>query len=267
MSNPEVFLSSFFLHYNLKTCLQDSPPPWAAILLDRFTPFQRIWEQGGNAGLACFRKCLQYCGLTAGCCKDLASVLHTNQTLTELNLGWNTLRDSGVREICAALKDPNCKLQTLNLRDCGLTAGCCKDLASVLHTNQTLTELNLGWNKLRDLGWIFLNTLCDSGVGEICAALKDPNCKLQTLNLRDCGLTAGCCEDLASVLHTNQTLTELNLGRNKLRDSGVREICAALKDPNCKLQTLKLHYTSLSYNMKDELKEIERSKLGLKIEF
>ncbi|XP_064414316.1 uncharacterized protein LOC135357053 [Latimeria chalumnae] len=49
MINPEVFLSSFFLHYNLKTCLQDSPPPWAAILLDRFTPFQRIWEQGGNA--------------------------------------------------------------------------------------------------------------------------------------------------------------------------------------------------------------------------
>nr|XP_014351023.1 PREDICTED: ribonuclease inhibitor-like isoform X2 [Latimeria chalumnae] len=196
---------------------------------------------------------LNSCSLTSGCCEALCSFLKQNQSLRELDLTSNKIEDSGLSEICKA---DNNQLQKLNLMWCHLTAGCCKDLTSVLHTNQTLTELNLEGNTLRD-----------SGVREICAALKDPNCKLQTLNLRCCDLTAGCCNDLASVLHTNQTLTELNLRYNTLGDSGVREICAALKEPNCKLQTLKLHDNSLSYNMKEELKEIERSKPGLKIEF
>nr|XP_014349731.1 PREDICTED: ribonuclease inhibitor-like [Latimeria chalumnae] len=195
---------------------------------------------------------LNSCNLTSDCCEALCSFLKQNQSLRELDLTSNEIEDLGMSEICKA---DNNQLQKLSLWHCGLTAGCCKDLASALHTNQTLTELNLGFNKL-----------CDSGVREIRAALKDPNCKLQTLNLRNCDLTAGCCKDLTSVLYTNQTLTELNLRWNKLHDSGVRDICAALKDPNCKLQTLRLHDNGLSYNMKDELKEIERSKPGLIIE-
>uniref|UniRef100_M3XL18 Uncharacterized protein n=1 Tax=Latimeria chalumnae TaxID=7897 RepID=M3XL18_LATCH len=195
---------------------------------------------------------LNSCSLTSGCCEALCSFLKQNQSLRELDLSSNELKDSGLSEICKA---DNNQLQKLSLWRCDLTDGCCKDLASVLHRNQTLTELNLGWNKLRD-----------SGVGEICAALKDPNCKLQTLNLWDCGLTDGCCNDLTSVLRTNQTLTELNLALNALFDSRVREICAALKEPNCKLQTLKLYGHYLSDNMKKEISEIERSKPGLKIE-
>nr|XP_014350034.1 PREDICTED: NACHT, LRR and PYD domains-containing protein 3-like [Latimeria chalumnae] len=196
---------------------------------------------------------LNNCSLTSGCCEGLCSVLKQNQSLRELNLSSNKIEDSGISEICKA---DNNQLQKLSLQYCDLTDGCCKDLASVLHTNQTLTELNLCGNKLYD-----------SGVREICAALKDPNCKLQTLNLRWCCLTYGCCKDLASVLKTNQTLTELNLEENYLHDFGVREICAALKDPNCKLQTLKLTGYSFMYAMEEELKEIERSKPGLKIQF
>ncbi|KAK1150699.1 NACHT, LRR and PYD domains-containing protein 3-like, partial [Acipenser oxyrinchus oxyrinchus] len=120
------------------------------------------------------------CDLTAGCCEDLASALCTNHSnLTELDLSCNDqLRDSGVRLLCAALRDPNCKLQTLRspnlcrLGICCLTAGCCEDLASALRTNHSnLTELNLNYNK----------QLEDSGVRLLCAALGDPNCKLQGL--------------------------------------------------------------------------------------
>nr|XP_014354026.1 PREDICTED: ribonuclease inhibitor-like [Latimeria chalumnae] len=188
---------------------------------------------------------LQGCGLTVGCCKDLISVLHTNQTLTELNLDRNNLQNSGVRQICDALKDPNCKLQTLRLHDCGLTDGCCEDLASVLHTTQTLTVLELGKNRL-----------LDSGVREICAALKDPHSKLQKLNLYDCGLTDWCCEDLSTVLRRTPALTFLNLCENRLFDSGRKQIRDTLKYSNCKLQALILHDSGLTVGYCEDLASV-----------
>ncbi|XP_064418050.1 NACHT, LRR and PYD domains-containing protein 3-like [Latimeria chalumnae] len=186
---------------------------------------------------------LEQCGLTAGCCEDLSSVLSTNSSLTELNLYMNDLGDSGVKRLSAALRDPNCKLQKLVLMRCGLTAGCCEDLSSVLSTNSSLTELNLSWNK----------NLFDSGVKRLSAGLMDPNCKLQILVLERCGLTAGCCEDLSSVLSTNSSLTELHLSYNNLGDSGVKRLSAGLRDPNCKLQALCVYQNGLSPAMEAEL--------------
>nr|XP_014346492.1 PREDICTED: NACHT, LRR and PYD domains-containing protein 3-like [Latimeria chalumnae] len=113
------------------------------------------------------------------------------------------------------------------LRGCGLTAGCCEDLSSVLSTNSSLTVLKLEGNNLGD-----------SGVKCLSAGLRDPNCKLQKLLLQRCDLTAGCCEELSSVLSTNSSLMELDLEGNNLGDSGVKHLSAGLRDPNCKLQTL-----------------------------
>ncbi|XP_064419093.1 NACHT, LRR and PYD domains-containing protein 3-like [Latimeria chalumnae] len=170
---------------------------------------------------------LQRCDLTAGCCEELSSVLSTNSSLMELDLEGNNLGDSGVKHLSAGLRDPNCKLQTLGLQECGLKAGCCEDLFSVLSTNSSLTELNLSGNNLGD-----------SGVKHLSAGLRDSNCKIQKLVLVVCDLTSGCCEALSSVLSTNSSLTELYLSDNNLGDSGVKHLSAGLRDPNCKLQTL-----------------------------
>uniref|UniRef100_H3AIB1 NACHT, LRR and PYD domains-containing protein 3 n=1 Tax=Latimeria chalumnae TaxID=7897 RepID=H3AIB1_LATCH len=56
--------------------------------------------------------------LTAACAEGLASVLHANRTLKELLLGYNDLRDLGVKQLCAALRVSPCKLETLILFVC-----------------------------------------------------------------------------------------------------------------------------------------------------
>nr|XP_006013089.2 PREDICTED: ribonuclease inhibitor-like [Latimeria chalumnae] len=194
------------------------------------------------------------CCLTAGCCEDLSYVLSTNSSLTDLYLGYNNLGDLGVKCLSAGLRDPNCKLQKLRLWQCDLTAGCCKDLSSVLSTNSSLMVLYLSKNNLGD-----------SGVKHLSAGLRDPNCKLHTLWLWQCDLTAGCCKDLSSVLSTNSSLMELDLGGNNLGDSGVKRLSAGLRDPNCKLQKLVVSSNGLSPTMEAELREISESKPGLEI--
>uniref|UniRef100_A0A452HK91 NACHT LRR and PYD domain-containing protein n=1 Tax=Gopherus agassizii TaxID=38772 RepID=A0A452HK91_9SAUR len=157
--------------------------------------------------------------MTAACCGDLSSVLRTSQNLTVLELGYNKLRVLGVQLLCEGLEHPNCKLQKMNLWECGITAAGRGDLAAVLRTSQSLTELELGHNYLGD-----------SGVWLLCEGLKHPHCKLERLQC--CNLSTACCEHLSFALSTSQTLTYLDLKRNKLEDSGVQRLCEGLKHPN-----------------------------------
>lgn len=59
-----------------------------------------------------------------------------------------------------------------------------------------------------------------------------------SLRLDDCSLLSNSCEDLASVLSSNQTLTELKLNNNELGDCGLEKLCKGLMNPSCKLQKL-----------------------------
>uniref|UniRef100_A0AAZ3RVW2 NACHT, LRR and PYD domains-containing protein 12-like n=1 Tax=Oncorhynchus tshawytscha TaxID=74940 RepID=A0AAZ3RVW2_ONCTS len=179
------------------------------------------------------RLVLDHCDLTYESCETLASALQTpNSPLRELDLSHNNdLGDRGVELLCDGLTSPLCNIQTLVLGQCGLTEGCCSDLASVLSSpNSQLNQLELKSNDLQD-----------SGVTLLSAGLEDPDCKLHTLGLGQCGLTEGCCSDLASVLSSpNSQLKHLELRDNDLQDSGVTRLSAGLEDPDCKLHTLGL---------------------------
>ncbi|XP_057187774.1 uncharacterized protein si:ch211-196h16.5 [Triplophysa rosa] len=170
------------------------------------------------------------CGVTEEGCVALSSALKSNPShLRKLNLSGNNLGGSGVKLLSARLKNPSCKLETLELSRCGVTDDGCDGLAAALRSNSHLRDLNLSDNNLGS-----------TGVKLISAGLENPNCKLETLQLSDCGVADKGCVALASALISNSHLRELNLSRNKLGGSGVKMLSAGLKNPNCKLEKLVL---------------------------
>ncbi|XP_006890009.1 PREDICTED: NACHT, LRR and PYD domains-containing protein 12-like [Elephantulus edwardii] len=74
----------------------------------------------------------------------------------------------------------------------------------------------------------------------LCKALRSPNCKIKHLKLYRCLISSASCGALAAVLSTSQCLTELEFSETKLEASALKFLCEGLKDPNCKLQKLKL---------------------------
>uniref|UniRef100_A0A4W3HEW5 Uncharacterized protein n=1 Tax=Callorhinchus milii TaxID=7868 RepID=A0A4W3HEW5_CALMI len=180
--------------------------------------------------------------LTTNCTEDLTSALTTNHSLTQLNFENNNLGDCGVKRLCEALRNPECKIKGLRLDGNNLTADCTEDLTSALSTNLSLTELILNNNKLGDCG-----------VKRLCEALRNPECKIESLELDSNNLTADCTEDLTSALSTNHSLTELNLNINNLGDCGVKRLCEALRNPECKIQSLRLDRNSLTDGCTDDL--------------
>ncbi|XP_072891327.1 NACHT, LRR and PYD domains-containing protein 3-like [Hemitrygon akajei] len=182
---------------------------------------------------------LENCYIQCEGIRRLGPGLHKCQ---DLRLGENKLGDSGVKLVSAALRNPECKIQKLWLGDVGVTDSGVEDLASPLSKISSLMELDLGSNKLGD-----------SGVKLVSAALRNPECKIQKLWLMEIGLTDSAAEDLVSALSTNQSLMELDLGSNKLADSGVKLVSAALRNPKCKIQKLRLDNVSLTDSGAEDL--------------
>ncbi|XP_072891455.1 uncharacterized protein [Hemitrygon akajei] len=97
------------------------------------------------------------------------------------------------------------------------------------------------------------NELGDSGMKPVSAALNNLECKIEKLRLERVGLTDSGAEDLASALRTNPSLMELYLGDNKLGDTGVKLMSVGLRNPECKIQKLRLERVGLTESDAEDL--------------
>ncbi|XP_029938465.1 NACHT, LRR and PYD domains-containing protein 14-like [Salarias fasciatus] len=174
---------------------------------------------------------LSGCGLSERSCGALSSLLSSqSSSLTHLDLSNNKLKDSGVKELSAAVEDPHCSLETLRLSCCGLSERSCGALSSVLSSqSSSLTHLDLSNNQLQD-----------SGVKRLSLGLESPHCKLEALSLSGCLVSEEGCASLVSAVRSKSShLRELDLSYNHPGDSGVKELSAAVEDPHCSLETLR----------------------------
>ncbi|KAM6945308.1 LOW QUALITY PROTEIN: NACHT, LRR and PYD domains-containing protein 12-like [Aplochiton taeniatus] len=170
------------------------------------------------------------CSLTEKRCASLVSAVQSNPShMRALDLSFNQLADTGMKTLSALLEDPLCRLETLGLRKCDMSAQCCEELALAL-TSSDLRVLDLSNNNLQD-----------SGVNLLSVGLGDPLCKLKTMRLSACQITEKGFSSLASALRSNPShLRELDLSHNDLGDSGVELLSAELHWATCNLETLRL---------------------------
>ncbi|XP_072892583.1 NACHT, LRR and PYD domains-containing protein 3-like [Hemitrygon akajei] len=175
-------------------------------------------------------------------CEGIQRLVPGVHKCQDLSLEMNNLGDSGVQLLSVALRKPECKIQRLGLKKVGLTDSGAEHLVSALSRNASLTELDLS-----------VNELGDSGVKLVFAALKNPECKIQKLEMETVGLTDSGAEDLVSVFSTNPSLRKLDLSENKLGDSGVKLVSAALRNPECKIQRLWLKGVGLTDSGAEDL--------------
>ena len=155
---------------------------------------------------------------THPCCHDVRAALHLDLApgggiavadvaeeladpgcqVMQLCLGGNLLRDSGAATIAEALKR-NASLAALNLEGNGIGAPGATKMAEALQDNNALMALGLAFNRVGGDG-----------------AAETVKGGVRQLDLQGNGIGAPGATKVARALRENRTLTELDLGSNKI---------------------------------------------------
>lgn len=135
----------------------------------------------------------------------LVEVLHTNNTLTALELGGNDqIGDAEVRYFVHGLM-ANHGLKKLSLWTCSIEVPGAKLLNEMLMKNNTLKLLYIGWNK----------KMGNDGLMVFTEAMKK-GCSLDELDIELCGYSVECSKKFVLFLGENGHLRKLGVTRNEM---------------------------------------------------
>jgi len=187
----------------------------------------------------------------------IVKILRRNNTLTDLNLANNEIRDTGLKDL---RKNPG--LVKLTLKENQITSIGVKDVAA--HHN--ITYLDLGWNEVDPdgLGILFKSStlkylnlnrqfgvnrqsyrMDDSAIQVLADGLAN-NTTLLTLSLSDNNINGSQkIKKLAGALTLNTTLTSLDLSKNNISDTGMKVLSSILPDIKS-LNTLNLSSNNIN---------------------
>ena len=103
------------------------------------------------------------CMITTGAI-SISKMMMVNHSLQQLYMGNNNIGDDGISAIAGALG--NCKINTLDVSECGITLTGARSLAAALSSNHTIRELWLRSNPITVEGALLIvksavdNTVC-----------------------------------------------------------------------------------------------------------
>ena len=154
---------------------------------------------------------------------------------------WDTSLDSKCVSILSEILKTNKTIKTLWLFSSSLTGGI-KKVSDSLCNNKTLKELVL----------LNVTGITDEDMTHLSTMLAT-NTTLKELDLFNCNITDNGVRYICEGLTKNQTLTELNIGRNRQITSVSTSTIVDLIQTTTSLTRLYLNYTSLN---NDDIKTI-----------
>uniref|UniRef100_A0A667WPP1 NACHT domain-containing protein n=1 Tax=Myripristis murdjan TaxID=586833 RepID=A0A667WPP1_9TELE len=184
--------------------------------------------------------------------------LESNQRLLGGLLGWKKSRPEDIKRVIRNLKEMNTSSvspdRSINIFHCLMemndlsvhqdiqeflkSENRSKKELSVIQCSALAYMLQMSEEVLDEFDLKAYNT-SNEGRRRLIPAVRNCRKARLVLILRSCRLSESSCASLASALKSNPHLTELDLSKNQLRDSGVKLLSAGLESPNCSLETLR----------------------------
>ncbi|HLB43450.1 MAG TPA: hypothetical protein VJN02_11520 [Gammaproteobacteria bacterium] len=170
---------------------------------------------------------------------QLEEALKDKQTLTELDLSYHNLSNTGVKYIANLLKT-NSSLQVIKLTHNRLNDACVFELVEALKNNQQIIELDLSYNNISSIGTKYI------------ADLLKINSSLTIINLGHNNIGNFGLDSLLEALKTNRTLKSINLDNDKMISSSIPNFINRLLQENSKISVITLENTLLESQLKQQ---------------
>lgn len=169
---------------------------------------------------------------------ELIRILHANHTeIKLLILDCQIGGGQGCQALATWLKDPGCKIESLDLKNNQLGKRYVTVLAEALTFNTSVKSLNLSGN---------FRVSLTQGWPELFNFLESATCGIESINLGSNSLVDDHMKQLVSGLANNKRLVKLNLARNReVTTSGWVALASFLRSPSCMLREININHNDI----------------------